>query len=272
MLNTLIQNLEQTQTQELIQISETEINGVLTKTVNARDLHSFLEVGRDFSTWIKSRLSTLGSIEGEDYLLTKTGEQLPSGTKYKIDYFITIVLAKHISMMEKNERGYQIRNYFIECEKRLREANSIEFYIPKTLPDALEAYAKEIRAHNETRALLANTQEELNQALPKAAYCDIVLASPDLLTVTQIASDYGKSARWLNKFLEDKGVQYRQGKQWVLKLKYMTNNYAQVFTHAWRDAEDKQHSSMLLKWTQKGRLFIYDLLKSEGYLPLCEQS
>ena len=102
MLNTLIQNLEQTQTQELIQISETEINGVLTKTVNARGLHSFLEVGRDFSTWIKSRLSTLGSIEGEDYLLTKTGEQLPSGTKYKIDYFVTIDLAKHISMMEKS--------------------------------------------------------------------------------------------------------------------------------------------------------------------------
>ena len=78
----------QIQNQEMIKISETEINGVKVQTINARDLHSFLEVGRDFSTWIKSRLSTLGSIEGEDYLLTKTGEQLPSGTKYKIDYFI----------------------------------------------------------------------------------------------------------------------------------------------------------------------------------------
>ena len=74
----------------MIKISETEINGVKVQTINARDLHSFLEVGRDFSTWIKSRLSTLGSIEGEDYLLPKTGEQLPSGTKYKIDYFIRL--------------------------------------------------------------------------------------------------------------------------------------------------------------------------------------
>ena len=76
MLNTSIQNLEPVQNQELVQISEVEINCTLTKTVNARELHSFLEAGRDFSTWIKSRLSTLGSIEGEDYLLTKTGEHI----------------------------------------------------------------------------------------------------------------------------------------------------------------------------------------------------
>ena len=90
------------QNQELIQISETEINGVLTKTVNARDLHTFLEVGRDFSTWIKGRLSTLGSIEGEDYLLPKTGEQDSGqhGGNNKIDYLITLDLAKHIAVKE----------------------------------------------------------------------------------------------------------------------------------------------------------------------------
>ena len=272
MLNTSIQNLEQTQTQELVQISETEINGILTKTVNARELHSFLESKQDFSTWIKNRIVKYDFIENQDFIKIHKKMELSATGQNAIEYHITLDMAKELSMVENNEQGKLARRYFIECEKRLRENQSIEFYIPKTLPDALEAYAKEIRSHNETKTLLANTQEELNQALPKAAYCDIVLASPDLLTVTQIASDYGKSARWLNKFLEDKGVQYRQGKQWVLKLKYMTNNYAQVFTHAWRDSEDKQHSSLLLKWTQKGRLFIYDLLKSEGYLPLCEQS
>ena len=96
------------QNQELIKISETEINDVKVQPVNARQLHSFLEVGRDFSNWIKGRISTLGSIEGEDYLLTKTGEQLPSGTKYKIDYFITIDLAKHmLRKMESKKIGFQ---------------------------------------------------------------------------------------------------------------------------------------------------------------------
>ena len=129
MSNTILQN------QELVQISETEINGVLTKTINARDLHSFLEVGRDFSNWIKNRISTLGSIENEDYavisgknLLAKIGEEKEDerGGSNKIDYLITIDLAKHIAMMEKNERGYQIRNYFIQCEKKLKEAKNPE--------------------------------------------------------------------------------------------------------------------------------------------------
>ena len=272
MLNTLTQNLEPVQNQELFQISETEINGTLTKTVNARDLHSFLESKQDFSTWIKNRIEKYDFIENQDFCSFHKKMEREIGGTIRIEYAVSLDMAKELSMVENNEQGRLARRYFIECEKRLKEVQSIELYIPKTLPDALEAYAKEIRAHNETKALLANTQEELSQALPKATYCDIVLASPDLLTVTQIASDYGKSARWLNKFLENKGVQYKQGKQWILKLKYMTNNYAQVFTHTWRDSEDKQRSSLLLKWTQKGRLFIYDLLKSEGYLPLCEQS
>ena len=70
------------QNQELIKISETEMNNVKVQTVNARELHSFLEVGGDFSNWIKGRISTLGSIEGEDYtvvlgknLLAKIGEE-----------------------------------------------------------------------------------------------------------------------------------------------------------------------------------------------------
>ena len=120
------------QNQELIKISETEMNNVKVQTVNARELHSFLEVGRDFSNWIKGRISTLGSIEGEDYtvvlgknLLAKIGEEKEDerGGSNKIDYFITLGLAKHIAMMEKNERGHQIRNYFIECEKKLKEIN-----------------------------------------------------------------------------------------------------------------------------------------------------
>ena len=89
------------QNQELIKISETEMNNVKVQTVNARELHSFLEVGRDFSNWIKGRISTLGSIEGEDYtvvlgknLLAKIGEEKEDerGGSNKIDYFITLGL------------------------------------------------------------------------------------------------------------------------------------------------------------------------------------
>ena len=106
---------------ELIKLNKVNIGDETVQTVNARELHTFLEVGRDFSNWIKRRLETLGSIENEDYLLAKIGEQLPSGTKYKTEYFVTLDTAKHLAMMEKNEKGLQIRQYFIECENKLRE-------------------------------------------------------------------------------------------------------------------------------------------------------
>ena len=108
---------------ELIKLNETKINDELVQTVSARELHTFLEVGKDFSTWIKNRLETLGSIENEDYLVVqevfpKTGEK---GGRPKTEYYLTIDVAKHLAMMERNERGLQVRNYFIECEKKLHE-------------------------------------------------------------------------------------------------------------------------------------------------------
>ena len=111
MLNTLIQNLEPVQNQELFQISETEINGTLTKTVNARDLHSFLESKQDFSTWIKSRIAKYDFIENQDFkLLHKKMEQV-SGAKHMIEYAITIDMAKELSMVENNEQGRLARHY-----------------------------------------------------------------------------------------------------------------------------------------------------------------
>lgn len=94
-------------------------------TVNARDLHEFLEVGKDFSTWIKNRIRQYGFIEDEDYLLTKTGEQLASGTKYRTDYYISLDMAKELAMVERNEKGRMARRYFIECEERLHESQNV---------------------------------------------------------------------------------------------------------------------------------------------------
>jgi phage anti-repressor protein len=99
---------------QLIEINTSEA-GI--KTVNARDLHAFLEVGKDFSSWIKSRIEQYGFSEGADYLLTHVGEQLASGTKYKIEYHCTLDMAKELSMVERNAKGKQARQYFIECEK-----------------------------------------------------------------------------------------------------------------------------------------------------------
>ena len=84
----------------------------------ARALHAFMQVRRDFTTWIKGRIRKFGFIANDDYLLTKSGEQLPSGMKYVHDYHLTLDMAKELSMVENNEQGRAARRYFIACERQ----------------------------------------------------------------------------------------------------------------------------------------------------------
>ena len=107
---------------ELIKLQPQTINGNAVETVSARELHTFLEVGRDFSTWIKDRISKYEFVENTDYImLPKTGELENKGLQGKIEYFVTLDMAKQLAMVENNEKGMQVRKYFIECEEKLRE-------------------------------------------------------------------------------------------------------------------------------------------------------
>lgn len=127
----------------------------------------------------------------------------------------------------------------------------------------------------EERQLRLQAQEEVaqkNQIIsemkPKATYYDLILQSDSLVAITVIAKDYGKSARWLNTLLHELKVQYRQGNTWLLYQQYADRGYTQSQTHT----IDAERSKMHTYWTQKGRLFIYDLLKNKkGILPKIEQ-
>lgn len=127
----------------------------------------------------------------------------------------------------------------------------------------------------EERQLRLQAQEEVaqkNQIIsemkPKATYYDLILQSDSLVAITVIAKDYGKSARWLNTLLHELKVQYRQGNTWLLYQQYADRGYTQSKTHT----IDAERSKMHTYWIQKGRLFIYDLLKNKkGILPKIEQ-
>lgn len=102
----------------LIKVNQSE-NGM---TVNGRELHEFLQVGRDFTSWIKSRIDQYGFVEGDDFkvTLTRTGER-QNVTRH--DYELTIDMGKELCMVENNDRGRQARKYFIECERRAKGLN-----------------------------------------------------------------------------------------------------------------------------------------------------
>ena len=112
-------------TTELIKTTGITLNGEKITAVNARDLWKFLESKQDFSTWIKRRIEKYEFIEGQDYLLHKFVEQLPSGAKHCIEYLISLDMAKELAMVENNERGRQARQYFIEVEKRFRHTGNL---------------------------------------------------------------------------------------------------------------------------------------------------
>uniref|UniRef100_UPI0035D0FFC2 antA/AntB antirepressor family protein n=1 Tax=Bartonella sp. CL43QHWL TaxID=3243532 RepID=UPI0035D0FFC2 len=105
-MNTLIKITEQTIDQETVQ------------TVNARDLHTFLESKQDFSTWIKKRIIAYSFLERQDFI--RFHKKMEANNAIAVEYHLTLDMAKELSMVERNKKGRQARRYFIECEKKLR--------------------------------------------------------------------------------------------------------------------------------------------------------
>ncbi|MFG6523285.1 antA/AntB antirepressor family protein [Escherichia coli] len=106
---------------QLIPVFNGAIANETTLLCNARDLHAFLGVGKVFAAWITSRIADYEFVENQDYIVTfsKTGKRKNVLCK---DYHLTLDTAKELAMVERNEKGRQIRRYFIECEKKLRQS------------------------------------------------------------------------------------------------------------------------------------------------------
>ncbi|UNE53372.1 antA/AntB antirepressor family protein [Bartonella machadoae] len=102
----------------LIKISEKVIEQETVQTVDARDLHAFLESKQDFSTWIKKRIIAYSFLEKQDFI--RFHKKMEANNAIVIEYHLTLDMAKELSMVERNEKGRQARRYFIECEKKLR--------------------------------------------------------------------------------------------------------------------------------------------------------
>jgi len=142
-------------------------------------------------------------------------------------------------------------------------------------PDFLIEALKELKTIRLKNAALTETvyiqNQQIAEMTPKAGYYDIILACKDAVAITTIAKDYGKSGQWLNEYLHVLGVQFRQGSIWLLYQKHAEYGYTCTRTLNYLGTDGDQHSKVHTYWTQKGRLFIYELLKSHGCLPLIEQ-
>ncbi len=135
-------------------------------------------------------------------------------------------------------------------------------------PDTIIKLATELKAEREGRLI---AEQRVNELTPKASYYDLVLKNKSLVTITQIAKDYGMSGQELNSKLHELKVQYKQGATWLLYSKYQRTGWTHSDTVMVKRKDGTQKAVLQTKWTQKGRLGLYDLLKNHDILPLIEE-
>lgn len=187
---------------ELIQVAGRQIGSETIQTVNARDLHAFLEVGKDFSTWIKDRISQYGFVEHHDFalhLLPNFGEK-GQGRSTK-EYAISLDMAKELAMVERNEKGKRARQYFIECERRSKAMTDPMYVLsdPAAMRGLLLTYSEKV----------LSLEVENGEMRPKVAALDRISTADGSTCITNAAKTL--QMRPKDMFL------WMQANQWIYK-------------------------------------------------------
>lgn len=191
--------------------------------------------------------------EGDIYRLT-VRSKLPSAEKFEKWVFDEVIPSIH-----------QYGAYMTEqtIEKAL------------TSPDFLIQLATKLKdeqtRRKEAEAEIRVKDQIIGELKPKADYYDEILKNPGLVTITQIAKDYGMSGKKMNRILHELGIQYKQSEQWLLYSDYHCLGYTQSEVTDIIRSDGTPDVKLLTKWTMKGRLFLYNKLKEKGIIPVIEQ-
>ncbi|MBT2600917.1 MULTISPECIES: phage regulatory protein/antirepressor Ant [unclassified Oceanobacillus] len=158
---------------------------------------------------------------------------------------------------------------FNQMEQQIKELNKPSYMIDDPIKRA-EIWISEQKEKKEIETKNRVLEQRVSEYEPKITYLDEILKSTDSVAVSQVAEDYGMTGQEMNKLLNQIGIQYKMGGQWLLYSKHKGNGYTKSNTVAITHTNGRKSVRMHTKWTQKGRLFIYVSLKSEGILPLIE--
>lgn len=228
--------------------------------VSARDLHKGLGLKGRFSRWFKTNSELF--TENEDFYKCTSSTVVNNGAIRELDdYLLTIEMAKQLAMMARTERSKLYREYFLDLE---RKWNSPEMVMHRAL-EFSNARIEQLKLENQ------NLNHQLEESNKKASYLDVILGTPDAMATTQIAADYGYTAREFNKLLHRVGIQHKVNGQWILYKAYMAKGYVTTKVFTFKDYKGRDRSKPATYWTQKGRKLIYDVLKDEDILPLIER-
>lgn len=264
---------------ELIQITGQSISGQTVQTVNARELHAFLEVKIRFNDWIKKRIEQYGFKEGIDYVkfeleagmkMSENGGEIggiantqknvalesmgyPSfGQQGRIEYGLTLNMGKELSMVERNERGRQARQYFIECERKAKNPDpAAALADPAFLRSTLLSYTEKVIA----------LESKLEEQAPKIAALDRIEASKADRTLTQAAKELDVKRDQLIKRLHAEGWIYRQNCSWVARAEAIrSGRLVYKEAHFTNDKTEMQEVRPYCHLTPKGLVEVAEML------------
>lgn len=165
-------------------------------TVNARELHAFLEVGKVFAAWITERITAFDFKPGADFEVVSESGNNPQGGRPAREYFLSLDMAKELSMLERNQRGKEARLYFIECERRAKAAALPDLSDPASLRTLLLGYTEKVLALEATVA----------EQAPKAEFFDAVAVADSAQPVAEVAKVLGIGEKKLRDFLRKTGI------------------------------------------------------------------
>lgn len=248
---------------ELFALVSQSIGGETQQTVTGRELHAALEIKKDYSDWAKAQIERAGFVESVDYVKTQDLSSPKKGSaksraQVRIEYHFTISAAKEIAMMSGSPKGKEVRLYFIECEKRLKETRQqMALAIPQTLPEALRLAAD----------LAEKNQQLIEQAkidTPKAEWCDRVTAANEHMTITQAAKTLNYPPRKFKDYLRQIGFIYANSDtpmQEHIKAGRAVLRYAH-YTTSDGHAVEKPYTHI----TSKGLKWLYERMVRDGLI------
>jgi len=200
------------QMNEIIAIQKSTIGTEVKQTVNARDLHAFLGVGKDFTNWIKDQISRARLVENRDFVVFAQKGVNPSGGRPTAEYHLTLDAGKHVSMMSNTDKGFEVRDYFIECERIVKDPVAL-LNDPATLKSLLLANLQTVE---EQKLQLEQRDKLISVVAPKAAALEkITIADGEMCL-----SNAGKVLGWQKlkdffQWLHNINWTFRRGGDWI---------------------------------------------------------
>ena len=214
-------------------------------------------------------------IENVDFIVIAQNGKNPDGGRPTDDYYLTSACLEYFVARKVRPVFEVYRRVFHHVANNGHQQPQL----PATYLDALKALVaseeqkQQLAIEIETKGAQINElNTAINEMQPKANYVDSILQCNDTVTVTGIAQDYGYSAKAFNMLLSNMKIQHKVGKQWIIYGKYLKEGYVQSETFTYTRADGTTAANLNTKWTQKGRLFLYETLKKHNILPLIEQS